>query len=66
MNITSFSSNGNAFVNFEYIKGYSFKNAGLWVNCVLLPVICAGFALLQDSCVHFSRIDCLLPHNCPA
>lgn len=49
-------------VNCECVKGIAFKNAALWVNCALLPVICAGNGLLRDNCAHFYRIECLLPH----
>ncbi len=65
MNITSISSNGNVFVNIENIKGIAFKKAALWVKCALLSVICVVFTILQDNRAQFSRIECLLPHNCP-
>lgn len=63
MNITVFSSSGNVYSYCECINGFAFKNVTSWVKCALLPVICAGFALSQDSCAHFGRIECLLPHN---
>lgn len=66
MNISAFCSNGNVYVNCECIKGYAFKNAASWVKFALLPVICANFGQLRDDCVHFRRIECLLPHTSPA
>lgn len=62
MNITAFASLGNVYANCEWIKGFAFKNAALWVKCALLPVICAGFGLSQDNCAHFGRFEYLLPH----
>ena len=66
MNITFFASSGTVYTDCEYIKGYAFKNAAMGSNCAILPVICAGLELRQDKCVHFSRIECLSPHNGPA
>ena len=66
MNISVFAQNDNVFSNCECIKGYAFKNAAVWVKCALLPVICANFGQSGDSCAHFSRVECLLPHACPA
>ncbi len=64
MNLSVFSSNDHVFVNCECIKGYAFKNALLWVNCALLPVICAIFKVSQDNCAHLSRFEYLLPYPC--
>lgn len=66
MNLIVFATDGNVFTDCECIKGYAFKNAAAWVKCTLLSVICAVFGLSQGNCAHFSRIECLLPHNCPA
>ncbi len=63
MNICTFYHNGILSVSCECIKGYAFKNAVLWVKSALLPVICSGFGSLRDHCVHFFRIECLLPHR---
>lgn len=63
MNIMSFSTCGHVFVNVELIHGVSFKNAVLRDNCALLPVICANFALSQDSYAHLNPIECLSLYN---
>ena len=65
MNISTFTSGGNLFVNCECVKSYAFQNAETRGRSVLLPVICAVFGLSQDCCAHLSRIECLLP-RCPA
>lgn len=66
MNISAFSSDGNVFVNCEYVKSFAFKNAASWVKYAILPVICAIFGILQDSYAHYYRIECLLPQIDPA
>jgi len=65
MNITVFVNKGNVFASCECIHGYAFKNAVSLVKCALLPVICADFGCLQDNCVNFDRVECLLPYNNP-
>ena len=62
MNISTFCSNSNVFINCECIKGYAFKNAAFLVKSTLLLVICAIFGLSRDNCVHFCRVECLFPH----
>lgn len=57
------TSAGSAVVSLECIKGYAFEMAAAWVKCALLPIICANFGLLRDSCAHFYRLDCLLPRH---
>lgn len=66
MNISAFSSDGNVFVNCEYVKSFAFKNAASWVKYALLPVICAIFGISQGSYAHFYRFGCLLPQIDPA
>ena len=66
MNITSFVSSGNVYLNCESIKGYAFRKTSLWGKCALLPVICADFELRQDKCAHLRLIERLLPHDCSA
>ncbi|HHZ13320.1 MAG TPA: hypothetical protein GX394_05305 [Clostridiales bacterium] len=64
----SFVRGGGLYTECALIKGYIRNNrrSGSWLKSELLPVICAGFALLRDSCVHFYRIECLLPRIYPA
>lgn len=66
MNVTSFASGGMVLVDVECILGFSFTDAALWVEFTLLPVICAAMAQLQAKFTHFSRLKCLLPHECLA
>ena len=66
MNLTVFASGDTVFANCECIHGYAFKNAAAWDNCAHLPVICANLGFSRDNCAHLSRIECLLPQNCPA
>ena len=66
MNISVFSTGGNVYLNYECVKGFTFKNAAAWVKCALLPVICANFGLLRGYCAHFCRIEYLLPNIGPA
>jgi len=63
LNISSCASGGIVFVNVECIKGYAFKMAEARVNCALLPVLTANFGRTQDKCAHFSRLECLSPHD---
>ena len=63
MNISVFVQNDNVFANCECIKGYAYFKSAIWVNCALLPVICADFGQSQDNHAHFSRFECLLPHT---
>ena len=64
MNISVITSNDEAIINYEYIMGFAFKNAAIKVECALLPVICAGFALSRYNCAHFSnRNEYLEPHR---
>ncbi|MGI5850920.1 MAG: hypothetical protein ACOX77_02270 [Caldicoprobacterales bacterium] len=60
-------SRGGLYADCALIKAYTPNNSrsGSWLKSDLLPVICAGFDLLRDSCVHFYRIECLLPRICP-
>jgi hypothetical protein len=62
MNISVFRSGRDVYVNREPIKNYASKNVVSGVKSALLPVICANSGLLQDNCVHFYRVECLLPH----
>ena len=66
MNITVFAQNGEVFACHELVSGYSFNNAIAGVKSALLPIITANYALLQDSCNHFYRIECLMPQSCTA
>ena len=61
MNISGFAQDDRMFADCEHFRGNAFIKAISWVKCALLPVICARFGLSQDSCAHFSRIECLLP-----
>lgn len=63
INISAFTSRGGVYANCECIKGFAFKNAALWVECALLPVICTGFGFSQDSYAHFCRMGYPSPHN---
>ena len=62
MNMTTYVSGGNVYVNCECVHGYAFDNAALRAKSAVLPVICANFGILQDKSAHFYRIGCLLPH----
>ncbi len=66
MNISSFFSDGNVYMNCEQIKGFAFKNAASRAKRANLPVICSNLSLLRDICAHFSPVECLLPHINPA
>jgi len=61
VNRVMLTSAGLAVVSLECIKGYAFKMEAAWVKCALLPVICANFGLLRDSCAHLYHLDCLSP-----
>ena len=61
MNIATFVSGGEVFVNRECIKRYAFKKAPAWDRSALLPVICAQVAAAVDSSAHLAVLNASRP-----
>ncbi len=62
MNVTVFFSGISVNQSVSCVHGKEFTNAILWGRSALLPVICAGFSVLRDSCALLHRMNYLLPH----
>ncbi|MCL2081318.1 MAG: hypothetical protein FWH16_04390 [Oscillospiraceae bacterium] len=66
MKIKLVADKNDVYGNRERIARFASLYAVAWAKCALLPVICAVFGILRDNCAHFSRVEYLLPQNCPS
>lgn len=62
MDTPAFYRDSSVYAACGYIKGDAFKDAAAWVKKTFLPALGVNSGLTQDSCAHFCRVECLLPH----